>query len=68
MKRLGIFCLVFLMVVGCLPVYAGAVDLNIPAKAADQLIGGLKEGLGIGTGSKSRKRMLLPKSSNIMDS
>ena len=34
MKRLGIFCLVFLMVAGLMPVSAGAVDLNIPAKAA----------------------------------
>ena len=34
MKRLGIFCLVFLMIAGCLPVSAGAVDLKIPAKAA----------------------------------
>ena len=34
MKRLGIFCLVFLMVACLMPVSAGAVDLNIPAKAA----------------------------------
>lgn len=34
MKRLGIFCLVIVMVVGCLPLSAGAVELDIPAKAA----------------------------------
>ena len=34
MKRLGIFCLIFCMVVGCLPLTARAVDLNVPAKAA----------------------------------
>ncbi len=34
MKRLGIFCLVFLMVAGCLPVTSRAVDLDIPAKGA----------------------------------
>ena len=34
MKRLGIICLVIFMVVGCIPLSAGAVDLDIPAKAA----------------------------------
>ena len=34
MKRLGIFCLAVLLMVGCLPVSAGAVDMDIPAKAA----------------------------------
>ena len=34
MKRLGIFCLVIVMVVGCLPLSVGAVELDIPAKAA----------------------------------
>ena len=34
MKRLGIICLVIFMVVGSIPLSAGAVDLDIPAKAA----------------------------------
>lgn len=34
MKRLGIICLAVLLLIGCLPVTAGAVDLDIPAKAA----------------------------------
>ena len=34
MKRLGIFCVIICMVVGCLPLTARAVDLNVPAKAA----------------------------------
>lgn len=34
MKRLGIICLVILTVIGSLPMAAGAVDLNVPAKAA----------------------------------
>lgn len=34
MKRLGIFCLVIVIVVGCLPLSVGAVELDIPAKAA----------------------------------
>ena len=34
MKRLGMICLAVLIVIGCLPVTAGAVDLEVKAKSA----------------------------------
>ena len=34
MKRLGIICLAVLLVIGCVPVCAGAVDLEVKAKSA----------------------------------
>jgi len=34
MKRAGIFCLVVCLVLGCVPICAGAVDLELPAKGA----------------------------------